>query len=318
MANGFFLGGFAEGAKTAEDIEAKKGELAIHAGTLDLGKQKLAADTASKTRGLDLQEKGLGQQFSLQTRALNIQEQARRDAVSRQTITQVSSLLSENMQFISESIKAAKSAGWENYRIDKRISPFIQDITRIATKAGIDPQSYIKQIEIMIDTPTGTELAVGGAESKIAAAKAVQAATGIEQKEALVGQGIIKQSQKDPAIASKRDILLKSGLDKPAEALSPDEMAAGIAGGRFVVSINPQTNERQVMDIATGKTVGKQQVVEAIAEPEQSEQPTLDVSGAIGIEGAVKNAVNTLADIVRPGKAPFKSSLESEAALNTL
>jgi hypothetical protein len=148
MASGFFLGGAAEGMKTAEDIAAKKTELG-------LSKDRLAQELALQTRGHDLQERQLGQNMTLQTRQMDIQEKAQKNALYRDMLTRADKQVDDTMALVGETVSALVQSGKDPDTIAKTVQPLIQSAKSIAQKGGRDPASLDAKLSVMIAKPAG-------------------------------------------------------------------------------------------------------------------------------------------------------------------
>lgn len=103
--------------------------------------------------------------------------------------------------------------------------------------------------------------------------------------------------------------LLATGVD--------EQRALGIAAGRYQVSVNPLTNERQVFDVATGERVGDE-LPERRPEDVPSMIPEgIDAQLATGAPGAFRNVVNIVGDAFGAGTA-FPQAKEATEALRSL
>jgi len=96
----------------------------------------------------------------------------------------------------------------------------------------------------------------------------------------------------------------------------PRETALGIASGRFTVSINPMTNERQVIDIATGQPVGGAPEGPAPSPATGSVPPDIEPEAGTGLSGMLSNTVNVISDALGQGLAYPKAKEASEAMKN--
>ena len=104
-------------------------------------------------------------------------------------------------------------------------------------------------------------------------------------------------------------LLVQSGVDT--------ETAQGIAAGRFVISVNPISNERQVTDIATGKQVG----LIPKSKP-QGDVPSLipgdiDTGAATGAGGILRDLTNIISDAIGAG-VQFEAAQEATNALESI
>src|SRR3990167_1768669 len=233
MADGFFLGGVAEGMKVAEDVSAKKGELA-------LGRDKLLADTELRSRGLDIQSRGidvqdrrLGQDLSLRTRALNIQEQAQKSTQAREVLSLADKQIADTLAVVQETIKAGFDANRDPAVISKAVQPIIASIKKLAPLAGRNPDDFDVLVNTMMARPSAVEAATGETQARVAAAKTVVTETGVPTREALQAQKLVPAQVRDTALEGKQRMILESDPRKPIGELTSQQLASGIAGGRF-------------------------------------------------------------------------------------
>src|SRR4051794_2783683 len=98
MPNGFFSGGFAEGALNAQ----KQG----------LEENRLSQDTALRTRGLDLQ-----------SRQMDLHERAAGRAESQSIITQADKQIADTMGTVATVIEKAVTAGRDPQAIMAAVQP---------------------------------------------------------------------------------------------------------------------------------------------------------------------------------------------------
>lgn len=133
MADGFFLGGAAEGMESA----AKQG----------LARDTLAADTGLRTRGLDIQERNSANDVGLRTRALDIQERQIREARARETLTKVDKQVADTMSIIGETVKTALAAGRDPAVVHRTITPLADSAKRLFAASGRDPSLIDSQVD---------------------------------------------------------------------------------------------------------------------------------------------------------------------------
>lgn len=183
MANmGLFLGGVADGLKSATDMR-QADEL------LGLKRDTLTADTALRTRSLD-------QDMSLRTRALNLQAQGQQNAQSRELLAQADKQVNDTLSVIDETITAAKAQNTDPAAVAKAIQPLVESAKRIAGAGGLNPGAIDVKVNAWMGRPTATEAAVAKVKTGVTAAKAVAAETGVPEREALQGQGVLKAEPK--------------------------------------------------------------------------------------------------------------------------
>lgn len=150
----------------------------------------------------------------------------------------------------------------------------------------------------------------------------VQTLTPEEATEMGFPEGAIVQKKPDGLLSlafdPSKDL---SSLQEKVEALEASgvdhERSLGIAAGRYQISINPITNERAVMDLATGETVGQ-----PLAPAPEGEVPAMipsdiDPTAALGGPGAVKTAVNVIKGAFNADPAS-PAAQEATAALTTV
>jgi len=168
MANGFFLGGMAEGMQD----RAKLG----------LAEQAQAADVGLRTRGLDIQEKTL-------------QRAESQDAVKR-----VDERISDTMTQVSAIIKESLAAGRDPQTIMKAVGPLVESAKPLAAKVGRDPAALDAQVRALLMSPTGVEAATGAG----VAAGTKQAATEKTLATLLGGEtGVIRDPVKKVEVEGK-------------------------------------------------------------------------------------------------------------------
>ena len=93
----------------------------------------------------------------------------------------------------------------------------------------------------------------------------------------------------------RRRVLLESGLDRPMGELSAEEIANGIAGGRFSFGVNPITKEMFIKDL-TGQEIARAPIETAPKEEVPVIPTGIATGSATGVKGIVTNVANTLRD----------------------
>lgn len=209
MVNGFALGGFARGAKTAEDILAKER-------ALDQSQEQNAL--ARDQFGLNQQKFGLDQKrFGLQERQVGIAEKQARNQEQRLFRAEIDKSVSSTLDVIGQVINNSKAAGADPEAIRKSIAPLASDVQQILAKSGQDPERYLNAIEAQISAPLSQE-----AQLKQAQTELVQANTAAKKE-----QGQLTTKTKNTLqnnILASNDAL--SRLDSIAQRFSPDFLTA--------------------------------------------------------------------------------------------
>lgn len=187
MASGYFLGGFAEGAKNAADIEAKQR-------ALDLKSQELKQTANYQNQSLQMRGRELTDTAAYRTRMLDIEATRERNSQARFTLQEADKALSNTFATMSETADKMRAAGKSTQEIAKFLSPLQQSARSIAAKSGIPNASALvdSRSSAIYAGQTATEAAVSSTEAKIAAAKKVSEETGVPMEEALRGQGVVK------------------------------------------------------------------------------------------------------------------------------
>jgi hypothetical protein len=164
MANGHFLGGVAEGLKTATDMRQADE-------SLGLKRDALSADTALRSRGLDLQASGQTQERDLRTRQLDLVAQAQKNAQNREMLTMADKQVSDTLAVVGETITQSLAAGRDPAVVAKAIQPLVASAKRIAAAGGLSPDAIDIKVNAWMARPSGTETAA--AEGQAAAAKTI-------------------------------------------------------------------------------------------------------------------------------------------------
>lgn len=117
----------------------------------------------------------------------------------------------------------------------------------------------------------------------------VKAAMGPDAHKRVMSAVAAKQrAMKPSAIQEKLNMMVQSGVD--------ENTARGIVSGRFVVSVNPQDQSRQVIDISNGQQVGGEGQPPIPVIPPSPMPKKIDLSGVSGLEGVATNFANILSD----------------------
>lgn len=113
---------------------------------------------------------------------------------------------------------------------------------------------------------------------------------------------------KPSAFREQVDALVSTGV--------PEDVAIGVKTGRFVVSVNPQTSERQVIDVTNGSRVGGpgQPPIPKVVPSTMPDQ--MDLESVTGVEGVVTNTVNILSDAFGFGAENPQAQEATEALTN--
>ena len=121
MANGFFLGGLAEGAKSSEELGIKR-------------------DT-------------LTQNLGLRTRELDIQEQAQKNAMLRDAMTRNDKDMADMTGLLSQAVQSMKDAGNPPEKVAEAVQPLAQQLKAMAARSGRSPASIDAQLATMLAAP---------------------------------------------------------------------------------------------------------------------------------------------------------------------
>lgn len=144
MANGFFLGGVADGANQA--------------------------------RQTGIQQQQVDQQGSFQQKSLALQEQAQKNQQQRELYARADKDVANLMGVADETIKNLKLAGKDNATIAKAIQPIVQQAKKLKQSAGGDPSMIDAQVAATLATPGVDPNAFGGGSSSGAPAAPAPAA----------------------------------------------------------------------------------------------------------------------------------------------
>lgn len=183
MANGFFLGGVAEGMEVAE-------------------KQRLARETLATETGLREKQLGLeGQRVGLAERAQKLQENNAARAVSNEDVTRATTQISDLMTSAAETAKAALAAGRDPATIGKAIAPLVEQAKRLAPFAKMDPTAIDARGQALLHAPTQAEGTTATANTAAAKAEGETVGTARGQVKAakeLEAAGVTPSPFKDP------------------------------------------------------------------------------------------------------------------------
>lgn len=172
MANGFFLGGAAEGMMGAQKMA--------------LAERSQTEDTGLRTRGLELQER----QFN--------------NTVSQQVAKEADTRIAETMAAAAETIKAGLEGGAAPEKIRQTVTPLLQSAQAIASRVGRDPAALAAQLDAQLTNPN--PVARAGVKGTAAGVERVeQARTEQQQPE---GNRVEISPFKDPKdqIAEERQV----------------------------------------------------------------------------------------------------------------
>lgn len=150
MANGFFLGGAAEGIQSANKQA--------------LAEQTLAQDTGLRTRGLD------------------IQERAQKRVEQQGVLERADKAIAETMGTVGETIKAGLAAGKDPQSLLKVVQPLVESAKALGARIGKPPESFDAQVQALVAQPglleTATAAGTATAAKSIAEERALGAAGG--------------------------------------------------------------------------------------------------------------------------------------------
>lgn len=179
MANGFFLGGVAEGMADNEKRALERDRLTTEAGL--------------RTRGLDITEAGQKASIGINERAQALAEKNAARVASMQGVAVVDKRIAETMAVVSETVKAATAAGRDPAAIQKAVAPLLDSAKRLAVKAGRDPAAFDAQVGAMLTGPSLVEAAgaKGTAEgvAKAATMRALAAAGVVDENAGFKDKG---------------------------------------------------------------------------------------------------------------------------------
>lgn len=123
MANGFFLGGMAEGMQ--------------------------------QSRETGLKERAQEQDVGLRKRALDIQEKQFGRAAAQDDIKRGDELIAQTMGHVSEVIKSGLAVGTDPAKLQQAVVPLVNSAKAIAQRVGRDPASLDAQVQATLTQPTG-------------------------------------------------------------------------------------------------------------------------------------------------------------------
>lgn len=357
MASGIFLGGFHKGWMDAEKQALDEQRLAAEKAL----REKALAETKSyHNRSLGVQAQGLSlreRQFQFQKDQATTQEKNKRIADlfnflhSREVADSFANtygnkdaqdkLFTEYSKLISDA--EASGLGSQPYLHQTlaavRYTPpkFVQPTPQtVPGKAAADVKNKFIPPEVGAAlTQKATAMPAGGGvhfqSFVMPDGRRVSARTDDQRSiDAILKEGGVAVSLSGsltPKQPTRQQLLLQSGLSKARGALTEEQLAAGIAANRFVVSVNPQDNSRVVIDLAAPP--GQDNIVGVIdnngaavpigatAEPGAAAKAPIDASAAVGIAGALQNTINTISDFIGKGAA-YPDALKAETELNKL
>jgi hypothetical protein len=182
MANGFFLGGAAEGMMNAQKM--------------GLAERELDVNTALKTRGFDMQGRQLEHNIS-------------------QDITkQADAQIANTMAVAAETIKAGLEGGADPAKLKATVAPLVQSAQSIAARIGRDPAALAAQIDAQLAGPG--PVATAAVQGRAAGTKTIEQERAIQNQPP--GTAVEISPFKDPkdrvaAEASLRDDFVKASKD---------------------------------------------------------------------------------------------------------
>lgn len=203
MANGFFLGGVAEGMENADKRA--------------IARETLASETALREKQLSLD----GQRVGISERAQKLQENTAARSATNEDVTRATTQISELMTTAAEAAKSGLAAGRDPAMIGKAIAPLIEQAQKLAPYAKMDPTALGARGQALLVAPTQAEAlnaktnaaaaekkgeVVGTAQGQVAAAKVL--------KEADIAPSLFKEHKdKVAAEGALRDDFLKQSAD---------------------------------------------------------------------------------------------------------
>ena len=146
MANGFFLGGAAEGMESA-------------------AKQALARDTL--TSDTDIRNRGL----SIQDRAQTLAEKNAARTANQSVLERVDKQVSDTMAIVADTVKSALATNKDPETIRKAITPLVDSAKSLTAKAGGDPNALDARVGALFVSPTGSDTAAATVQSAAATAQ---------------------------------------------------------------------------------------------------------------------------------------------------
>lgn len=157
MANGFFLGGVADGMTEAEKQR--------------LERETLATNKSLKERELSQgdQKIGLeGQRVGIADRAQKLAENNAVRAANQERLQRLDKQVSDTMAVVSETVKQGLAAGRDMATIQKAVTPLIDSVRPLYAKTGRDPSLLDAQVGALISGPTQGEAVAATAATKAA------------------------------------------------------------------------------------------------------------------------------------------------------
>lgn len=206
MANGFFLGGVAEGMADADKRA--------------LERDRYASDVGLRTRALDLTEQNQRSSQGIAERAQTLAEKNAARSASQEDIARADKLIADTMATVGETVKSAVAAGRDADSIRKAVAPLVESAARIAQRVGRDPAALTSSVDAMMTGPSAVEAGAvkGAAEGTSEVAKAKVVAPTLVQNKTLEGQAA------GAGEAAKQKALAAAGIqDEAAGFKSKDE-----------------------------------------------------------------------------------------------
>lgn len=162
MANGFFLGGMAEGIETGRAGMRAQEALGLEREGLGLRRDALAQDASQFDRKIGLDEK-----------ALSLKEKAMKRDEIRAATAQVDEAIANTMKLASATIQAGLAVNRPIDQIRKTVTPLLSDVQGLAGRIGRDPSIYARQLDAQLTLPGAEEAAAAEGRATVAKQKAI-------------------------------------------------------------------------------------------------------------------------------------------------
>lgn len=197
MANGFFLGGMAEGI---ESVNKR-----------DLAERTLAQDASIRKQQLGLQERQIAR------------------AEQNDLVTRADKQISDTMSIVGEMIKTASSVGKDPATIMRAVAPLVDNAKQIAQRIGRDPAALDAQVQALTLSPNAVEAATaaGRAEGTKSAVSQQTAASILNPGGTEDGGGLIL----DPVKRGEAENKLRDDYTKATSAFSSIQSNFGNIAG---------------------------------------------------------------------------------------
>lgn len=188
MANGFFLGGAAEGIQAGRAGMRANEALDLEREGLGLREKALTQEASQFDRKLGLEERGLG-----------LREKQMKFEQGRAVQAEVDAAIASTMKLAADTITAGLEADRDPEVLRKAVTPLLADAQALAKRINRNPATLAKQLDTMLTLPGAEEAAA--AEGKAAAAKQKAMTEG--------GVSLLKPEQKVTVENSLRDDFIK-------------------------------------------------------------------------------------------------------------